>query len=269
LDGVKKDDSLRIDITPGAPLKISATANNPLARLGSDLEIRNAFVRRALAYDAAGLQTYSGMERWIVKLFRLMQQPAVEDHSPITIQQAFRADKRLWALMADETRANIVPVPGQVKPLDEALRNHMDNVEVTFLLLPLPLWKGSSHSAAQEIPFILPVKSKSDRNSKTPYDKPDKPAKGGKPGKGGGKKAAKGNSKGGKPSVPSKLSRDGCSFWLEGGNPCCIFFNSPSGCNDKNTQPGKRCGRGFHNCGKVLASGVCGGEHSMQACTGP
>ena len=270
LDGVKKDDSLRIDITPGAPLKISSTANNQVARLGSDLEIRNAFVRRALAYDAAGLLTYSNMEQWIVKLFRLMQQPAVEDHSPISLNQAFRADKRLWALMADETRANIIPIPGQAKPLDQALRNLMDNVEVTFLLLPLPLWKGSSQSSTQEIPLILPQQPRAEKPQRTPYDKPDKSAKG--KGKGAGKNANKGSSKGvgkgGKPAAAPKLSRDGCSFWLSGGSPCCIFYNSPSGCNDKVTVPGKRCGRGFHNCGKVLAGGVCGGEHSMQNCTG-
>ena len=69
LDGLKKDERMKIDIKPGEHLKVSTDGVTPTANLATDLEIRNAFVRRALAYDAGGLITYTCMEQWIVKLF--------------------------------------------------------------------------------------------------------------------------------------------------------------------------------------------------------
>jgi hypothetical protein len=255
---------MKIDFKPGEPLKVTTASQLPEARLATDLEIRNAFVRRALAYDAANLITYSRMETWIVKIFRLMQQPALDDHAQITLQQAYRADKRLWALMAEETRANIIPAPGGNKPLDAALTQFADNVEVTFLLLPLQLVRGGStsntggqdHSASQ---------SSAAAHRAVPYDRP----KGGNKGKGKGKdNAGKGNSKNTKGQSKSKVSPYGCAYKLSNGKPCCVFYNSTAGCKDETVRVGKRCARGFHNCGKLLSCGtVCSGDHAMQACS--
>lgn len=263
LDGEKQDPKLRIDLKKGDPLKVSEESHLLQAPLASDLEIRNAFVRRALAYDAGGLITFSVLERWIVKLFRLLQEPAVEFHSAISMGQIFRADKRLWAKLAEATRANIVPQLGTPKPLDVALARLVDDVEVTFLLLPMQLSKGSTASSStvmvSQVPSFQPVAVIRDM----PYAK----VKGSPKGKGakgsGGKGAAP---KGGK---AIKVSRDGCAFRLADGKSCCIFFNSPTGCNVASTMIGQRCPRGFHLCGKRLNNGsVCGAQHSMQQCTG-
>ena len=263
LDGIKKDDILRIEIKKDDSLKLERDHVLPVARLASDLEIRNAFVRRSLAYDAAGLMTFSLFEPWIVKLFRLMQEPAVEGHSPVTLQQAYRADRKLWDCMTNETVSNIIPLLGAIKPLDAALAKFMDHVEVNFLLLPLPLFSNAASSSLppvpNQIPFIMPNAGKGHQQAAVPKNGPY--GKGGKSNKGNGKKGGKGD------KTP-KLSPMGCAFMLGTGKPCCIFYNGPAGCNNKAVAPGKRCARGFHNCGKVLANkSVCGGEHSMPECT--
>ena len=259
LDGVKRDDRMKIDIKIGEPLKVGNDPAQPTARLATDLEIRNAFIRRALAYDAGGLITFTLMELWVVKLFRLMQQPQIEDHAPISLQQIYRADKRLWALMAEENRANIIPAPGAAKPLDSSLTRLADHVEVTFLLLPLPLARGSANIA--KVPVDTPVWVAKPADG--PYVKPEGKGKGkgkGKPGKSQGKK---GEIK----STAVKVSPYGCAYKISNGKPCCIFYNSATGCKDESVHAGKRCARGFHCCGKVLSSGiVCSGDHPMQAC---
>lgn len=267
LDGVKRDERMKIDFKPGEPLKVTSESTAPEARLATDLEIRNAFVRRALAYDAASLITYSRMETWIVKIFRLMQQPALDDHAQITLQQAYRADKRLWALMAEETRANIVPTPGGIKPLDAALMRFSDNVEVTFLLLPLQTVKAGHISSSSGSLDNVAAATWASAPRPLPYDKP----KGGNKGRGKGKDGSgKGNTKNAKGQAKSlvvKLSPYGCAYKLSNGKPCCIFYNSATGCKDETIQVGKRCARGFHNCGKLLSCGtVCSGAHAMQAC---
>ena len=259
MDGVKRDENLRIDIKKGGDLKLASEVPQLSAPLATDLEIRNAFMRRALAYDAGGLITFTVQELWIVQLFRLLQEPPVEGYSQITIQQIYRADKRLWAKVAEATRANIVPMIGQPKPLDVAMQRLVDHVEVTFLLLPLQSARGSSQAPSPAFPPHPPIQVVRD----APYAKASKGGKGGKGNKGDSGKA--GGKKGDR-SKP-KVSVSGCAYMLPGNKPACVFFNSAAGCNDKKVQVGKRCSRGFHLCGKVLSSGnVCGGSHAMHDC---
>ena len=261
LDGEKQDPKLKIELKKGDPLRVTEDANQMHAPLASDLEIRNAFVRRALAYDAGGLITYTVLERWIVKLFRLLQEPAVELHAAISMSQLFRADKRLWSKLAEATKSNIVPLLGAAKPLDIAIMNLMNDVEVTFLLLPMQLARGAAIVTASSHSVQSPAFNPAPTMRDTPYAKakvqPKAKSAKGSAGKGG---SAKGNKS-------PKVSRDGCSFKLADNRNCCIYFNSPTGCNDKAVQLGRRCSRGFHLCGKVLQTGaVCSGEHAMQQC---
>ena len=269
LDGIKRDDVLKIEIKRDDTLKLEREPAKPLARLATDLEVKSAFLRRALAYDAGGLLTFGVHEGWIGKLFRIMQEPAVEAHSQVTLMQAYRADRRLWAKMADETLGNIVPQLGGVKPLDLALAKFAIDVEVTFLLLPLPFYTGmpSSHSGpalaearnnTPSVPSIAAHSGKGKLNNQGaksgPYSKGGKGTKGGQ-----GKKGAK-------VDQAIKISPMGCALYFNQ-KPVCIFYNGPKGCNSKNINPGKRCGRGFHLCGKVLCTGsVCGEEHSLADC---
>ena len=264
LDGLRRDDILKIEVKRDDSLKLEREHPQATARLATDLEIRNAFVRRALAYDAGGLITFSTHELWINKLFRIMQEPSVEGHQPVSLQQAYRADKKLWHKMASDTIGNIQPIIGSPKPLDLAMQKHSEAVDVCFLLLPLPLGNHNpSSSSANSGPSIIQVTSYGKSNPKDSNEK-SQPYQKHKSGKGSFGKGGKH----GKPDKSPKVSNQGCAYTLSNGKPCCIFFNSASGCNSKNTPTGKRCSRGFHCCGKVLSNKtVCGGDHSMQQCT--
>lgn len=241
LEGVKKDDKLKIEVKKDSFLKLTSEPDQPSASLTSDLEFRNAFVRRALAYDAAGLITFQVHETWIMKLFRIMQEPALDGYRAISMAQVLKADKRLWIRMADATRSQIVPTVGQHKPLDTSLAMYMVDVEVTFLLLPL-----SHHSGKG-----------AHREGAAPYEAKEKS-------KGKGKEKPTGKGKGAKSKGPpkeQKVSASGCAYNTADGKPICGFFNSGS-CNSKHVAVGKRCGRGWHICGKP----GCGGSHAMSEC---
>jgi hypothetical protein len=138
---------------------------------------------------------------------------------------------------------------------------------VTFLLLPLPFFAGTSSShlgsvagavTTPSIPFIIPQTGKGKQihqgAKSSPYAKGTKGTKGGQ------------GKKGGKVDSAIKISPMGCALYFNQ-KPICIFYNGPKGCNSKNISPGKRCGRGFHLCGKLLGNGtVCGEEHTMADC---
>ena len=257
LEGIKKDELLKIEVKRDNSLKMSAEQVAPKARLATDLEIRNAFLRRALAYDAGSLITFGVHEVWIAKLFRIMSEPAIEDHQQISMQQALRADRRLWTKLAEANNGSIVQMPGGLRPLDAAMTRLMDDVEVTFLMLPLPAHHKSSASASTS---LLDTAMNWPQNTRPgPYEGgKHKGKKGDVKGKGkGGKSDGKG-----KGPKTSKVSSSGCSFNLQDGKPVCIFFNSPGGCHDKKVAVGKRCSRGWHLCGKNM----CGGEHAMPDC---
>lgn len=262
LDGVKRDDILKIEVKKDDSLRLEREQANPTARLATDLEIRNAFFRRALAYDAAGLLSFPVHEAWINKLFRIMQEATVEGHSAVSLQQAYRADRKLWQKMASETVGNIQPLVGAIKPLDAALLKYGDHVEVSFLLLPLPTFQSSSSSNhAPVMPVIVPSQS-SGKGSAAPSIPRNAPYSKGKGGKGNNGK------KGAKADRSPKLSPSGCAYTLSSGKPCCIYFNGAPGCNTRGVAIGKRCSRGFHNCGKLLANKtVCSGDHPMFQCT--
>ena len=270
LDGVRKDDVLRIDIKNDDSLKLGRELVSEKAKLATDLEIRNAFVRRALAYDAADLLTYSVHETWINTLFRRMQEPAVEDHHPISIRQVYRADRRLWIRMAEETVANILPMPGSVRPLDAAMLALRSDVEVTFLLLPLQ--KSSSHSTTSMPSSSVPEQQQygppkaQAKNKSTPYPKAKSKGQGKQPEKSTGKGQ---NKTSGKTIGNIKVSKFGIAFQMEDGRSLCNFFNGPNGCRDSKAAAKGRCNIGHHLCGKVLnESRVCGGNHSAQNCPG-
>ena len=254
-DGIKRDELLRIDIQRDDSLRLGRETSEVRARLSTDLDIRNAFMRRALAYDCAGLITFALQESWILKLFRLMQEPALEAHHPVSLSQALRADRRLWHKMAEATRSNIVPMAGQPKPLDTAITAFAENVEVTFLLLPLPSGHAVPAPFTAPVPVNYPVIVPAKGARGSPYPQPS--GKGGKAGK---------NPKGGKAGKPKgkgpKISATGCASALADGKPLCPFFNTVEGCLNTRVPVGKRCSRGWHLCGIP----ACGGPHPMHEC---
>ena len=71
LSGVKKDAAFAAD--QDGQLKLKAASVTIQADLASDLKAKEAFTRRVLAYDQAGLIEYAVHAQWVERLFRALQ----------------------------------------------------------------------------------------------------------------------------------------------------------------------------------------------------
>ena len=223
--GQKRDETLKLDTS--GHLKVSKKSHIPDADVSSDLKAQQAFTRRALAYDQAGLFTFEVLESWTAQLFRAMSATPPPGYSPVTLAQVYQADKALFVKMAEVTRRSIQPMLGSDKPLDLALKEWRFHPEIAFIMLPLPLSRSSA-----------PVADAGQQ--KRPFNDT----------KGSGKGDFKGSGKGNAPKggQPLRLP-EGCSFKTAKNQPVCPSFNSESGC--KYAKAGKRCRRGMHVCWKL------------------
>ena len=235
--GQKTDEKLKFDVKSG-DLKISKELDDVTADLGSDLRLKNAFIRRCLAYDQCGLITFETQEKWVSLLFKKLAEPPERGFLPVSNDQILRADQKLFVKMAEDTRSAIVPKAGAPPPLDAALRNRMESPEIQLLLLPRQAGNKEMRTAPYES-----GKHKGSGKSK------------GK-GKDKGSGKGKGNKQGGKLKPPT-----GCCSATGDGRYICFAFNG-QGCQETTVQPGDRCSKGYHVCGKK----GCFGNHSMSAC---
>lgn len=200
---------------------------------GSEWTLRQAWARRSLAFDLAGLATFQAMEAWVHKLYVTLERQAPPGYHSVALTQVLAADRHLFTLAASNLLGSLVSAPGREKPLDEQLRALSEHSEVLQFLNHLPVPPSGSN----------PLK---------------RPAQGQTAGKGKGKnkgKKSKGKGTGGSVTVP-----DGAVTKL-GDKPLCFAFNCGS-CKFKVSKKG-RCGRGFHLCWWK----GCGGDHPGHECT--
>lgn len=240
--GIKKDPTLKIERDVQGHLKAREESPSEHTDVASDYKMRQAFTRRALAYDQANLIDYAIHEAWISHLFKLLHKDVPAGYSSVSMTQILRADREIFIRMADLTRSTIVPLLGARRPLDVAMEASTIHPDVAYLTLPLPLLqrqKGKGKGSGS--------------NDDGPYTAPKPKAKQGK---------NKGKGKGGKEKGKSGPP-EGCVPRLADGRNVCFGFNSSRGCAAPGVETGGRCRFGFHVCGKA----GCHGNHSMTACT--
>ena len=216
----------------------------------SDLRMRSALQRRALAFDQATLISWDIHDSWISSLFHRMEESPPVGYAPVSLDQCLRADRRLFVRMAETCRASIVAIPGAPRPLDLAMIQFMNHHDVTYLLVPM----------------ALPARQ-SPANRQGPYGKGDKerPAKGAGKGKGDkngkGDRGPKGKGKGKNKSKTGAQPPPGCAAKADDGRFLCYSYNRVGGCNSSVSE-GTSCDKGFHICG---ISG-CNGNHPCYDC---
>jgi hypothetical protein len=263
LAGLKRDPKIKLDLKDGS-IRISTQDHKVDADVSSDLRIRNAFTRRSLAYDQSALMTFGPQMEWVDHLFSLMHQPALDNFQVITMAQCMNADRRLFEIMAENTKKSIKADLAGIRPLDEAMKNFRNDARVNFLLLPLPGGakdkKPQGEGKEKDKPWWVKQKEEKQKVKQDEWKKKDPK------GKGKGKEKGK-NGKGAK-SSGAKTGPASCPDELKGmvqaddeGNFLCWNFNLSCGC--PHAKPGARCRRGRHICCKP----GCGGNHSLQQCT--
>ena len=117
---VRADPELKLDAA-GSNLKITNKEDRVLADTSTDLRLKNALMRRAIAYDHVGLLTYSVHVRWVEFLFESLLRVSPPGYSQVLRAQLLKADQELWKLIAERTLGGLALQVGPPRPLDQAL----------------------------------------------------------------------------------------------------------------------------------------------------
>ena len=204
----------------------------------TELEIANAFKRRALAFDLAGASAYDTMAAYHADLMDHLHLPAPPGYTPVSVHQILRADRAAFLFMSEKMNTLKRSASGAL-PLDVLLPSILNQPTVAFHLLPLA---GSANKASSSTK--TPATER--KRSRTPTRHQPK-----------NKGRGKGKSKQGRgPNVPSALI--GKALETPQKKRLCWAFNLPNGCSA--AKPGETCSKGLHVC----AEPGCFKHHSLQ-----
>ena len=106
----KTDTTLTLDQSGGLRLTKRQKLDN--INLTGEHRLRQAFVRRSLAYDLANIGTYAVLDKWTQKLFERMNEPPLANYKFVSVEQVMNADKALWVKVSDSTRGRLNAATG-------------------------------------------------------------------------------------------------------------------------------------------------------------
>jgi hypothetical protein len=235
----------RIVVLEDQQLQVKNRAPDAVADLSTDLKVQNAFIRRGLACEQAGLISYATHEKVRHAFMAHMTRAPPGGFKAPDIAAVLRADKELWMKAFERCKSSIRMEPSGKSSMDVALMELHNAPEVVFHLLPTPAAGGTKRQRSPE----SPAGTKGEADPPQPRGKP----------------AAKPKNKnkkrtGDRVKVPDSLK--GYSGMNKDNLRVCYNYNLPHGCsNGTHEKDGHtRCVKGCHECIK------CGGRHSMQAC---
>ena len=113
----------------------------------TELEIANAFKRRALALDLAGASTYDTMAAYHADLLDHLHLPAPPGYTPVSVHQVLRADRAAFLFMSEKMNTLKRSADGTLA-LDVLMPTVLNQPTVTFHLLPL---SGSTNKASSSV----------------------------------------------------------------------------------------------------------------------
>ena len=240
IHGLRKEPSVKVDASNGT-IKLASKAQELEADTASEYKLRQALTRRSLAFDQAGIVTFTEMEKWHDHLMEAMFREPPEGYAHVTRTQMLNADREIFLRMSEDCRRGLKQDARGLRPVEEALRNYMFNPSVQFMLLPLPTGAGAGKGSKRKAQDgSANEDSKQDAKGK---GKKKNRRKGGKDGKGKGK-GAKGEDQGMKKGLWSHIN----------GKTLCMDFQKGQ-CFD--ATPGESCAKGAHLC----AVPKCGQAH--------
>ena len=159
----------------------------------TELELVQAFRRRALAFDLIGLVSYEVMNSYHADLMEHMQEEPPPGYSNVSVTQVLRADRAVFLHLAENLTC-LKRTPDGELPLEKELPIALMRPTVSFHLLPLAAAASSKPS---------PKANPNNANKRKAEDppKPPLPKQSKTKGKGKGKSKRKGRG----PNVPKDL----------------------------------------------------------------
>ena len=113
--GSKEDRNITIDALGN--VRVKGKDAKVEADLASDILLRNAFTRRALAYDQANLVDFVKLNSWTERLLQARLVDPPPGYARITQNQIIQADRKLWVKIAELTRDG-VQIKANGRPID-------------------------------------------------------------------------------------------------------------------------------------------------------
>lgn len=230
----RSDRKLRIESNT---LAIKESKVMPDEDVSTAMQLMQCMRRRAVAYEFANLISFVEHERYIDKLLRRLQTTPPPNYQSTTLSQILRADREVWLHLSQN--CNDIRPNGNVRPLDNVLRDALQDYNVTFHLLPLPL-PAKDQSASTSASYA-PLRPRDDSQGAKGY--------------GGGKGKSKQKGKSRKGGKGLNLGSSHAPRGIEGavgrdsrGRPICFDYNL-------GTYPlaavGGTCPKGRHICFKA------------------
>ena len=237
----KKDQ--RLVVQSSGELKFTSSVEYEPCDTSSEILLRYCFIRRALAMEQANILAYKYHDKWLEKIMACRLETVPHGFARTTFQQIEAADKRLFVLLAEKTRAGI-KATATGRPCDAHFEVCMNSTEVMSLLQPKPIAVRSSEEPPTKRPKI-------DRPGpdKSPFERPGK-----------GRNKGRGKAS---PSqfmrIPTDLLNLGCTGATPQGYRLCFSFNLKKCSNSVQNQ---RCDKGLHLC----AVKGCHKQHAAVEC---
>eukprot|EP00435_Cladocopium_sp_Y103_P010138 s2396_g2.t1 len=229
LTSSKKDQ--RLVVQSSGELKFSSSNKVEACDTSSEIMLRYCLMRRGLALEQANVLSYANHDMWLEKLLTCRLDTVPQGFSRPTFQQLEAADKRLFLLLSEKTRAGIKAGTAG-RPCDVHFEACFNSTEVLSILQPKPL---AVKSKEDEPPFKK-LKSERPQFERSGSDRPM-----GK-GKGKGKSKQSGNQF---MRIPNELLSMGCTGATSQGHRPCFSYNLKKCSNAVQNQ---RCEKGLHLC---------------------
>ena len=203
----------------------------------TELEVANAFRRRALAFDLVGICSYNIMTSYHADLLDHIHTPPPPGYSPISIQQILRTDRATFIFLAERMTSLKRDATNRI-PMDLALPNVLGQPTVAFHL-----------PVAFHLLGLDGGKAKEAENKREAFGCQEDSS----PGQSGAK-GKKGKQRG--PNIPAGLLNKALETPQK--QRICWGFNLPNGC--KAAKPAESCSKDLQVC----AEPGCFKPHSLQ-----
>ena len=222
-NNVKKDASL--SFTSEGTLKLSKQEKHQPAATTTEMQVRYCLVRRGLAMDQANILSFKYHDKWTEFLMDTRMSEPPQGFQQVSMKQLEMADKKLFTLLAEETRTGIKAQPSG-KPCDDKFDACFLSTEVRHLLQPRAVVTAGN---AENRPVRAPP------TDGAPAPKKPRPA-----GKGKGQGKADSFQR-----VPHDLLKLGAVANTPKGHRLCFSYNLKS-CSQQTKQ--QKCEKGLHLC---------------------